>query len=402
VHRHRPFTVKLLNRVGGNTQPVAVKIDPGYSTTGMAIVAHTGHGQRVMWAAELCHRGGVIKARMKDRRGVRRGRRTRKLRYRAPRFLNRRAKYNKVRKWLPPSMHSRLDNVTTWIRRLRSYVPITSISMELNKFDTQKLQNPLIAGVEYQHGTLFGREVWAYLLERWERKCAYCGAENIPLEREHIVPKSRGGTDRVSNLTLACHSCNQSKGQLTAAEFGHPEVQEAAQVPLKAAAALTATRWALFEALQRTGLPLEVGTGGRTAYNRYQQRYSKEHWIDAACVGPIGDDVDIRSITPLYIRAVGRGSRQVCMTDSHGFPIKHRARKRENNGFRTGDLVIAKPQRGRRAGRRYVSRAISNASTSSLCLSIERNFFVHHRHCTLLQRADGYEYRDDAPCMRMG
>ena len=35
----------------------------------------------------------------------------------------------------------------------------TGISMELVRFDTQKLQNPEISGVEYQHGVLFGYEV---------------------------------------------------------------------------------------------------------------------------------------------------------------------------------------------------------------------------------------------------
>ncbi|MEB3828486.1 HNH endonuclease, partial [Phormidium sp. CCY1219] len=68
-----------------------------------------------------------------------------------------------------------------------------------------------VSGVEYQQGELFGYEVREYLLEKWGRKCAYC-AENTPLEVEHIHPQSKGGSDRVSNLTLACHPCNQSKG----------------------------------------------------------------------------------------------------------------------------------------------------------------------------------------------
>ena len=49
-------------------------------------------------------------------------------------------------------------------------------------------------------------------------------------DRDHIVPQSRGGTNRVSNLTLACAACNQAKGDLTALEFGHPEVQARAAV----------------------------------------------------------------------------------------------------------------------------------------------------------------------------
>ena len=72
---------------------------------------------------------------------------------------------------------------------------------------------------EYQQGELAGYEVREYLLEKWGRKCAYCGKQNIPLEIEHIVPKSEGGSDRVSNLTLACNTCNVRKGNRLVREF---------------------------------------------------------------------------------------------------------------------------------------------------------------------------------------
>lgn len=396
VGRKHPYTIQLLDQEGGETQPVALKIDPGYSTTGLALVAENKRGLRLAWAAELTHRGGIIKKRLESRSAVRRGRRSRKLRYRSPRFNNRRGKYNRVTRWLPPSMRSRLDNVTTWVTRLRCFVPITSLSLEWNKFDTQKMQNPEISGVEYQRGELHECELWLYLLEKWGRRCAYCGVQDTPLEREHIVPKSRGGSNRASNLALSCRSCNVSKGNKTAAEFGHPEIQAKAKEPLKAAAALTATRWALLEALNELGLPIELGTGGMTYYNRLHQGHEKHHWVDAACIGESGRHVFINSLhQPLFIRSTGRGSRQICVTDKHGFPIKHRARHRENNGFRTGDIVLARPVRGRRAGKRYVSRVVSNASTPSLYLCIERNFFTHYRNCVLLQRADGYEYSYD-------
>ncbi|WP_319025883.1 HNH endonuclease, partial [Acidithiobacillus caldus] len=66
------------------------------------------------------------------------------------------------------------------------------------RFDTQALQNPEIAGSEYQQGTLAGYEVREYLLEKWGRECAYCGAKNTPLEIDHIHPRSKGGSNRVS------------------------------------------------------------------------------------------------------------------------------------------------------------------------------------------------------------
>jgi 5-methylcytosine-specific restriction endonuclease McrA len=105
------------------------------------------------------------------------------------------------------------------------------------------------------------------LLEKWNRKCAYCGAENLPLEVEHIHPRSKGGTDRVSNLTMACHSCNQSKSNRDIRDFlsGQPDglnrILKQAKSPLKDAAAVNSTRWALFNALKQTGLPVATGTG---------------------------------------------------------------------------------------------------------------------------------------------
>ena len=79
----------------------------------------------------------------------------------------------------------------------------------------------------------------------------------------------------MSNLTLACEPCNTAKGTRTAAEYGHPEVEAQAKQPLKDVAAVNATRWALFERLKALGLPLEVGTGGRTQWNRTRRGIPK-------------------------------------------------------------------------------------------------------------------------------
>ena len=88
--------------------------------------------------------------------------------------------------------------------------------MELVRFDLQKMMNPEISGVEYQQGELAGYEVKEYLLEKWHRRCTYCEKEGVPLQVEHIAAKANGGTNRVSNLCLACEPCNQKKGALHA------------------------------------------------------------------------------------------------------------------------------------------------------------------------------------------
>jgi hypothetical protein len=99
------------------------------------------------------------------------------------------------------------------------FAPISACSLELVKFDTQAMQNPTISGVHYQQGTLAGYEIREYLLEKWNRTCAYCGEKDVPLQVEHIQPRALGGTDRLSNLTLSCKACNIKKGTQSIEQF---------------------------------------------------------------------------------------------------------------------------------------------------------------------------------------
>lgn len=403
VFRRHPFTIILKDRVleGSVVHPHRVKIDPGSKVTGIALVREDV--PRVIWVAEIEHRGELIKRRLLERRALRRARRNRKARYRKPRFLNRRRPDG----WLPPSLESRVANTTTWVERLQRYAPVADISMELVKFDTQALQNPEIGGVEYQQGTLFGYEVREYLLEKFDRTCAYCGglSGNPVLEIEHIIPKSRGGSDRVSNLALACHACNNAKGNWTPGEWaatlsGSREidrvrrlncatVQARAKAPLKDAAAINATRWALYRRLCATGLPVETGTGGRTKFNRTRLGLPKTHWTDAVCVGAsTPPDLRIENGPVLGIRATGHGKRQRCGTDKYGFPVRHAPREKRFMGYRTGDLVRATVPKGKHAGT-HVGRVAVRASGSFRVGNVDG---VSWRYCAMLQCADGYEY----------
>lgn len=386
--RQYPFTIILSQRSGGAVEALRLKIDPGAKTTGLALVEEsTG---RVVWAAELEHRSFAIKKKMEDRSGHRRSRRTRKLRHRPARFENR----TRPEGWLGPSLRSRCEGTITWVRRLQELAPITHLSFEQVRFDMQKMENPEISGVEYQQGTLAGYELREYLLEKWGRKCAYCGREDVPLQIEHIVPKSRGGSNRVSNLTLSCPAHNMEKGNRTAAEFGHPEVEANAKKPLRAAGMLNATRWAIWRGLKEVGLPLESGSGGRTKYNRTRQRYPKAHWIDAACVGESGEKIIIDSDhRPLIISAKGHGSRQMCATDAYGFPKQHKSRRKLHYGFQTGDIVRAVLPKGKYAGT-HVGRIVVRATGSFDLkeMGSGQKMTANWKYCEAVHRADGYEY----------
>jgi len=391
VYRRYPFTIILQREVENvDSQPLRLKIDPGSKTTGLAIL--NDRSGEVVWAAELQHRGLRIKSDLDFRRAVRRSRRNRKTRYRQPRFNNRKRQEG----WLPPSLMSRVYNIETWVARLRRYCPITAISMELAKFDMQKMENPEINGIEYQQGELFGYEVREYLLEKFGRKCAYCGAESLPLQVEHIIPKTRNGSNRVSNLTLACQVCNQRKGNQTAEEFGYPEVQTQAKKPLKDAAVLNATRWEIYRRLQHEGLSVEIGSGGRTKFNRTQHRLPKTHWLDAVCVGEsTPENLRIEGVQPLGIVATGRGSRQMCRVDRFGFPRTSAKQVKRVHGFQTGDMVQADVPTGKKAGV-YLGRvAIRTSGSFNLKTANATIQDISHRYCHLLQRADGYSYEQE-------
>ncbi|RAQ47897.1 HNH endonuclease [Arthrospira sp. O9.13F] len=389
VFRRYPFTIILNKEVDANPEPLELKLDPGSKVTGIALK----QGNHIIFAAELQHRGQQIKEALLSRRQLRRSRRNRKTRYRPARFLNR----TRPEGWLAPSWQHRVDTLMTWVHRFRRLAPVGRITQELVRFDLQLMENPEISGVEYQQGELQGYEVREYLLFKWGRTCAYCGAQNVPLEVEHIQPRSKGGSDRVSNLTMACHSCNQAKGNGDIRDFlsGQPDVLSRllrqAKSPLKDAAAVNSTRWALFKALKATGLPVTTGTGGQTKFNRLRLNLPKAHWLDAACVGPV-ESLEVLTSKPLLILAKGHGTRQMCGTNKYGFPTRHRSRRQIHKGFQTGDMVTALVTAGKKIGS-YLGRVLCRASGSfDITTASVRVAGISHKYCQPIHRKDGYAY----------
>jgi len=289
VFRRYPFTIILKREIESPTTPdLKIKIDPGSKTTGIAVV-NQQNGE-IVFAAEIEHRGRAIKASLDSRRSLRRGRRQRKTRYRKPRFDNRRRPAGS----LPPSLESRVENVYAWARRLGRVYPLKGVAFELVKFDMQMMQNPEIEGVEYQQGELRGFELREYVLIKFSHTCVYAGPASPcdeVLNVDHLVPRSRGGSNRASNLVCACRKHNEEKGARSLEEYSKlrgvdfAPIKAQAKAPLKDAAAVNATRWALFNRLKALDLPIETGSGGLTKFNRTKRGLPKTHWVDAACVG---------------------------------------------------------------------------------------------------------------------
>ena len=429
VARHTPFTIRLTDTKAAELEvhPLQLKIDPGSRHTGVALAWEDADGHlHGVSSIQVDHRGQLISKHLGQRSNYRRRRRSANLRYRSPRSANRRpakcdccganAAHGKDRcrscrasgaprtgargAWLAPSLRHRVGNVVSMASKLSRLAPVGAIAMELASFDTQALQSPGVSGVEYQQGALAGYEVREYLLEKWGRRCAYCGASGVGpgsavLNIDHVRPRSRGGSNRVSNLALACVACNQAKGNKDVEEFlaDKPEVLRRVLAQLKAplhdAASMNATRWALWRELQETGLPVSTSTGGRTKWNRARCGLPKTHTLDALCVGEV-DAVACYPSTTLVAKATGRGCYARTRPDAYGFPRLRLPRAKRYFGFATGDLVRAVVPTGKKAGT-YVGRvAVRSRGSFNITASAGTVQGISHRHCRLLQRADGW------------
>ncbi|MBD2604433.1 HNH endonuclease [Scytonema hofmannii FACHB-248] len=389
VYRTYPFTIILKSVSTKETKPVQIKIDPGSKVTGLALVQDS----KVVFGAELSHRGSAIKASLESRKSLRRGRRARHTKYRKPRFSNR----ARPKGWLAPSLQHRVETVLTWVKKFIKLSPVTGISQELVRFDLQQLENPEISGIEYQQGKLLGYEVREYLLNKWDRKCTYCGIENVALQVEHIHPKAKGGSNKISNLCLACDKCNKKKGTQDIKTFlsKKPELLKkilfSAKRPLKDAAAVNSTRWALFNALNTTCLPVSTGSGGKTKFNRTRLKLSKTHWLDAACVGNV-ESLEILTTKPLLIKTVGHGSRQSCRTDKYGFPNRYVPSNKIHFGFQTGDIVKAVVTTGKKVGCYVGKVAIRSSGSFNITAKNGLAQGISYKFCKRIHSKDGYSY----------
>ncbi|WP_372504371.1 RNA-guided endonuclease IscB [Streptomyces spinosisporus] len=248
-----PVTIRLKDRALADSEVdgVQLRIDPGSKGTGLHLTDEkeeinergaTGTVRRGLVSVELQHRGDQIRGCMQQRAGYRRRRRSANCRYRAPRSDNR----TRRESWLPPSLRHRVDTVFSQAARLCRYAPVAEIHVESGGFDTHSTSTGTGTGMQ---GTLAGTDARAYLHARWNSACSYCGVTGVRLNIEHLRPRSRGGSSRISNLVLACVPCNRRKGTLPVEVFlaASPDrlarILQQGETPLHDAAAMNATRW---------------------------------------------------------------------------------------------------------------------------------------------------------------
>lgn len=356
VYKKYPFTIILREeRPAAENQGYILKIDPGTSSTGMAIVSGASE---VVWAAELRHRGVRVMIGMRARKANRRFRRYRG-RYRQPRPHHR----NKHDTFLPPSLLSRMRNVLTWAERIANICPVSNIYLEFNSFGQ----------IARNRGVLSSKT----------SGCHYCGVAGVPLENEHVWPRSKGGSNGAYNIVPSCRACNVSKGSSILTGFEYPS---------SARGSANSNRIKHFMLGALRGVGPEVCTYSGLTTKKFREMFGlpKQHWVDAVCVGGLPSSPRTKSLQcPLVIKAMGHGSRRIVQLDKNGFPRQHRIRVRPGRDeIGTGDYAEVVAKRGRHAGRRFIGRVtVKRNSVCKLgpCEADSKNFRV-------LQKADGYAY----------
>lgn len=388
IHRAYPFVIRLKKQVN-NSKTFAIKIDPGATTTGVAIVDK----KKALFFLELIHRGATIKKNLDKRRGVRRSRRQRKTRYRAPRFLNR----TRQAGWLAPSVKSRADNIINWTEKLSRWIPLDHAVVETVSFDTSEMSaGQKLYGTQYQKGALYQMKLRKFIFQKFNNTCCYCeGASGDKrLEVEHVESKSGGGTNSTRNLVLSCRTCNEKKGKMSLQAFGKLMRRDYAHLepratPKHAAIIQSARNYTIGEIEKR--MPVSTGEGWETALGRRELGLPKEHYFDAMCVGEkIPAEIATKEV--LIFKAQGRGSRFMVRVDKYGFPRQSAKSSKQVHGFQTGDLVKAVVPDGKKAGTHTGRVAVRDNGYFNITTKTGTIQGVSHKHCKSIQKGDGYAY----------
>ena len=276
VHRC-PFTIQLLYDSTDYTQPVSLGIDAGSRHIGVSATTET----KVLYEADVTLRNDIVDL-LSTRREARRTRRSRKTRYRKPRFNNR------IRKdgWLAPSIQQKVDTHLTVVHKATEILPVSSITVETASFDIQKIKNPDISGTGYQQGEqLDFWNVREYVLFRDGHKCQCCkGKSKDPVLNVHHIESRKTGGNSPNNLITLCGTCHKGyhKGTVTLPKAIHRGMK------FKDAAFMGVMRWAFYNRMKETyeplGIMVNMTYGYITKNSRIEHNLPKDHFIDARCI----------------------------------------------------------------------------------------------------------------------
>lgn len=322
-----PFTIQLTYKSTDHKQPVTLGIDAGAKHIGFSATTE----KEELFACETILRTDIVDL-LSTRSQNRRTRRSR-LRYRKPKFNNR--VFSKKKGWVAPSVKQRIDSHLNEVNEIHKILPITKIVIEAAQFDTHKMKNPNISGIDYQNGEQLGFwNVREYVLFRDGHKCSYCKgkSKDLILNIHHIESRKTGG-DSPSNLITLCETCHKEYHK------GNIDLKVRRGKSLCGAAIMGIMKWRLYDELKPRYSNVSMTFGYITKYNRIKYGIEKSHTSDAFV---ISKNFNAKRIEYQYLkRLVRRHNRQI-----HKMKILKGGKKKNNQapfevfGFRLFDKVL--------------------------------------------------------------
>ena len=280
--RKNPFTIKLLYDCNNCTQPVTLGVDSGTKHQGFSATTE----KQELYTSQIEERND-IKELLATRREVRSTRRSRKTRYRAPRFNNRIS--SKHKGWLAPSVEHRIDSHIKEINLICSILPVTSINIEVADFDLQKLKADLYelskpVSTDYQEGEMPGfSNLRQYILYRDNYKCKCCkgASKDNVLEVHHLISRKIAG-NVPSNLITLCKTCHEGyhAESVILPKFNNKSLH------FKDSTQMGIMKWNLYNQLKKLypDKEMHLTYGYITKFNRIKYKLEKSHITDAFCI----------------------------------------------------------------------------------------------------------------------
>ena len=339
-----PFTIQLLYSSTNYTQKVTLGVDSGSKHIGISATTKN----KVLFESDVELRNDIVDL-ISTRRELRRSRRNRKLRYRKPRFNNRKRSDG----WLAPSVRQKVDSHITMIAKVHKILPISNVVVEVASFDIQKIKNPMISDTEYQQGEqLDFWNVREYVLFRDGHICQCCkGKSKDKILNVHHIESRKTGGNAPNNLITLCETCHTGyhKGIVKLPKTIHRGMS------FKDATFMGIMRWALYEKLKTIYSDVKLTYGYITKNIRIENGLPKDHYIDARCIS--GNPNAVSNGDVYYYKKVRCHNRQIHKnTILKGGYRKRNQAAYEVKGFRLYDKVLWKGQKCFIFGRRTTGR----------------------------------------------
>lgn len=303
---YRPFAIRLLDNQTEDIQDIEYCMDTGYLHIGNSVKSEK-HEYLALQVDTLENERGKHDA----RRMYRRTRRNR-LRYRKPRFDNRKT----PKGWLPPSLQHKMDVHLYWLQKICQYIPVKRIVLEMGQFDTQVLKavaedRPLPEGIDYQHGERYGIDTLREaVFTRDQYTCQCCGRsikDGAILHAHHIRYRSMGGSNAMGNLATVCEKCHTPKNHKPGGKlYGwEPKLPS-----FKGATYMTSVRWILHKQVKELfpDKDVQITYGAETKRNRLNRNLEKSHMNDAYSMGCYRPK---HRAEPVYLKKKRRNNRSL-------------------------------------------------------------------------------------------